>query len=479
MFFIGIDIGTTSICAILYDSGHDKVVKELHGENHFLPGEGFMQDAEEIVGTSRRLLEGLLGDICPEREESPYREESPDREKSPGYREGGGLQIGGIGISSQMHGILYVDREGKAVSPFYTWKNEWGNESYRDGKTYAEYLSEQTGMNLYSGYGSVTHFYLQKKGLIPEEAVAFVNIGDYFAMGLTGSIKFLADVTIAASFGGFDLKRRQFDLSAMETAGVDVSYYPEVTEGKEAGIFRGIPVFCAVGDNQASFLGAIKDKDGSVSVNVGTGSQVSVFSEELYETGKGEVRPFPGGGWLYVGASVNGGKVYERLAVFFKEILDSFGTGVEQGAVYETMERLGRNKKETDLMVRPSLYGVRENVREERIRENRAEETAAAASGIFGLKEDNFHASDLVRGFVSGMAEELYGLYLGFPEELRRGKTGITASGNGIRKNQLLKEEIEKRYKLPVSFTDREEEAATGAAVMAKNLAHGLHNKLL
>lgn len=458
MFFIGIDIGTTSICGVLYDSLHDKVVKELHGENHFLQGEGFRQNPEEIVTTSRKLLEELLEDICPE------------GEKNRGHGESGRLQIGGIGISSQMHGILYTDREGKAVSPFYTWKNEWGNECYRDGKTYAEYLSEQTGMDLYSGYGSVTHFYLQKRGLIPEEAVAFVNIGDYFAMKLTGTKKTLADVTIAASFGGLDLKKRQFALSTMEKAGIDISYYPEVTEGKEAGRCRGIPVFCAVGDNQTSFLGAIKDKKRSVSVNVGTGSQVSVFSEKLYETGRGEVRPFPGGGWLYVGASVNGGKVYERLAVFFKEILDSFGAAVEQGTVYEVMERIGGKKKETDLRVRPALYGGRENVREEAVRERGREETAAVTSGIFGLKEENFHGSDLVRGFVSGMAEELYELYQSFPEELRRGKTGITASGNGIRKNLLLKEEIEKIYKLPVVFTDRKEEAATGAAIMAEIL---------
>lgn len=36
MFFIGLDIGTTSICGVLYDTLHDKVVRELHGENHFL-----------------------------------------------------------------------------------------------------------------------------------------------------------------------------------------------------------------------------------------------------------------------------------------------------------------------------------------------------------------------------------------------------------------------------------------------------------
>ncbi len=452
MLFIGIDIGTTSICGVLYDPVQDKVVREFHGENHFLEGEGFRQDPEAIVRTSRNLLEKLLKDCCPEGAGRP------EGEAKSGQGENDRPQIGGIGISSQMHGILYVDRAGRAVSPFYTWKNEWGNEPYQAGKTYAQYLSEQTGMNLYSGYGSVTHFYLQKKGRIPKEAEAFVNIGDYLAMGLTNTPQFLADVTIAASFGGFDLKKRQFALAAMEKAGVDISYYPEVSEGKAAGTFQGIPVSCAVGDNQASFLGAIKDKKTSVSVNVGTGSQVSVFSQELYEMGEGEVRPFPGGGWLYVGASVNGGKVYERLAVFFREILDAFGVSAGQTAVYEAMERLGRGKKETDLQVVPALYGEREKGREQR---------KGVKSGIFGLREENFHGGDLVRGFVAGMAGELYAMYQGFPEELRTGKTHITASGNGIRKNPLLQEEIEKIYKLPVVFTDREEEAAAGAAILA------------
>ena len=472
MFYIGIDIGTTSICGVLYDPAHDQVVKELHGQNRFLQGDGFRQDPEEIVRISRNLLDELLEGV------------GLEEEINPGHEENCRPQVGGIGISSQMHGILYVDREGKAVSPFYTWKNEWGNESYREGKSYAEYLSKQTGMSLYSGYGSVTHFYLQRKGMIPEEAAAFVNIGDYFAMKLTGTKILPTDVTIAASFGGLDLARRQFALSVMEAAGVDISYYPEVVEEKVTGNYQGVPVVCAVGDNQTSFLGAVGDKVRSVSVNVGTGSQVSVFSDKLYETGKGEVRPFLGGGWLYVGASVNGGKAYERLAVLIEEILTSFGVSIGRETVYEIMERLGRTKKETTLRVLPALYGGRKRIREETVREDIQEESVKEnipeeivredredmASGIFGLKEENFHISDLIRGFVSGMAGELYGLYQDLPEELRSGKTGIIASGNGIRKNPLLKEEIEKIYKLPAAFTDKKEEAATGAAIWAETL---------
>ena len=120
MFFIGLDIGTTSICGVLYDTLHDKVVRELHGENHFLEGAGFRQDPEEIVAAARRILEGLLEDVCQQGAES-----------RPGGGEQSVRRIGGIGISAQMHGILYVNQEGNAVSPYYTWKNEWSGEHYR------------------------------------------------------------------------------------------------------------------------------------------------------------------------------------------------------------------------------------------------------------------------------------------------------------------------------------------------------------
>ncbi|MFR1374753.1 MAG: FGGY family carbohydrate kinase [Eisenbergiella massiliensis] len=75
--------------------------------------------------------------------------------------------VSAVGISSQMHGILYVDGEGRAVSPFYTWKDEKGKQLMADGETYEAYLSKRTGMPLFSGYGTVTHFFLSRNGMIP------------------------------------------------------------------------------------------------------------------------------------------------------------------------------------------------------------------------------------------------------------------------------------------------------------------------
>ena len=240
---------------------------------------------------------------------------------------------------------------------------------------------------------------------------------------------------------------------------MEVSFYPALKgPGEIAGMWQGVPVFCAVGDNQASFFGALTDPSSQVSINVGTGSQVSVFDSRLIPCAGADIRPFFGKGHLYVGASLNGGKVYERLAAFFEEVALAF-TG-ERIDAYEGMERLGRKKRETGLHVRPLLYGEREDSVQDR------------GGSMTGLTFETFHPEDLVRAYVRGMAEELYGMYLRFPEEIRMGRREIVASGNGIRKNPLLAEEIASYFGMPLVLGRTKEEAAAGAARAALAQEH-------
>lgn len=414
---IGIDIGTTSICLVLYDKESDCVLESINIENCFLQG-GYWQDPERIVSDIKKNLDTLL-------------------------RMGEDVAV--IGISSQMHGILYIDKNGKAVSPYYTWKETCGKEA-------AKLLYEKTGYPMYTGYGTVTHFVMQEKESIPEMATGFVNIGDYLVMRLCGLNRIKTDCSIAASFGGFQIEQNKFDKEKLLSAGVDISYYPEVEKyGKEAGKYGGVSVMSAVGDNQASFYAAVGNEEGVISINVGTGAQVSVWDYALEPVSESEVRPAITEGYLYVQASVNGGKVYEKLADFFREVIRSF-TGQDID-VYEKMEYLGRERNETDLTVTPALYGGRGKQQ--------------GVGSMDNITAENFHPADLIRAYVAGMAEELYRAYVRLPLKLRDGRRKIIASGNGIRKNRLLVHEIEKRFGLPVGFVKWEEEAAVGAALMA------------
>lgn len=422
---LGIDIGTTSICMVGYEEGTEGLPFVTNRQNSFLPGT-FEQDPEAIVKK--------VTDMLAEAEQKGF----------------GAARIDAVGISSQMHGIVYIDGEGRAVSPLYTWKDEKGRESMEDGMSYEAFLRRQTGMALHSGYGTVTHFYLGKKGRIPEGARRFAGIGDYVAMRLTGRKEPLVEESMAAGFGGFDLEKGCFALDRLARTGVDVGFYPELSrKGERAGEWRRVPVSCSVGDNQASFYGAVARPGEQVSINVGTGSQVSVFDSRLIPVQGVEIRPFFGKGYLYVGASLNGGKVYERLAAFFEETVEAF-TG-EKICAYETMARLGEEKRDTGLRVRPLLYGERG-------------ENAGGQGGMEGLTFETFHPADLVRAYVRGMAEELYRLYERFPVQIREDKREIAASGNGIRKNPLLAREMAGRFGMKVTAGSTEEEAAAGAA---------------
>ena len=64
-----------------------------------------------------------------------------------------------------------------------------------------------------------------------------------------------------------------------------------------AGYFEKIPVYAAIGDNQASFLGSVRDKDHSIHITVGTSSQISIYTDRYMEIDSLDTRPLPGGGY--------------------------------------------------------------------------------------------------------------------------------------------------------------------------------------
>jgi sedoheptulokinase len=361
--------------------------------------------------------------------------------------------VGAIGLDGQMHGMLYVDREGRAVGPLVTWQDGRGDMKL-DGGTYASELYRRTGCRMATGFGLTTHFWNTRNGGVPGGAAKLCTIADYVAMRLAGRKEPVVHASNAASLGLFDLPSGSWDDTAIENAGIDPAILPEVERGVRAlGEYKGAVVAAALGDNQASFLGSVKEPEKTALVNMGTGGQISMMSGASGMLTETERRPLTGGDFILVGSSLCGGRAYAILEKFLRSCAALAGR--EPGNLYEAMNALGEEALvyPDNPRVSTCFSGTRRNP------ELRAEITGLAAS--------NFDAAHLIGGSLMGMARELYDLYL---EMLRAGARMpelLVGSGNAIRKNPSLRRAFELLFGMPLFIPKHDEEAAFGAALYA------------
>lgn len=97
MKIVGIDIGTTTVSAVVMDPDSLTVVHKRTVKNSsFLPTRQLwerVQDVQKIIISAKTMLKEILDSFD---------------------------DISAIGLTGQMYGIVYVDQRGKSVSPLYT-----------------------------------------------------------------------------------------------------------------------------------------------------------------------------------------------------------------------------------------------------------------------------------------------------------------------------------------------------------------------
>lgn len=430
---IGIDMGTTTISVLLMDGTNGEVLADKTITHHaFLDsGKAFhkIQDPQKLVELTAQAV----------------------KEMSDKF----GI-VDCIGLTGQMHGVLYVDAEGQAVSPLYTWQDGCGNEKMEDGKTYAQALKENVG-TASTGFGLTTHFYLQKNGLIPKSAVKMVTISDYVGMRLCGRKDPVIAPDMAASWGCFDLEKNEFLTEKLVAFGVDTSYLPKLEKDHGVmGRMNGVPVITSLGDNQASVLGSVQDLCNTVLVNIGTGSQVSFGTKEYFQSeGSVELRPCTEEAYLMVGSGLCGGRAYAMLEQFYQGVL-AMQDGEKAGSLYTAMEKEGREflaqyGKETAWKIRTTFSGTRSNPEER--------------GSIQGIGVENFTPGAMTVGMLLGILGELHEMYEVMCEKTGTKALKMVGSGNGIRQNALMRELAEEMFGMKLVIPACREEAAYGAAL--------------
>ena len=427
---IGIDIGTTTISAVVYDIDNKAQLEAYTIPHHsYVRSDTYSeQSASVIIAKAEKLLYHLLKCYT---------------------------NIISIGLSGQMHGIVYIDSDGNPTSDLINWQDKRADEPIENGETTCELIQRITGERMATGYGIATHYYNIQNGLVPPKSVGFCSIMDLFGMKICGLKKPITHTSVAASFGMFDVKKGKFLSDKLSLLGIDSEFLPSVTaESQMLGTCRGIPVAVALGDNQASFLGSVSDHQSSALVNVGTGSQISAVSEYHKPTADIDIRPFIEGKYLACGSALCGGFAYAMVESFFRNYMVSAGVPAEsQYKVINELSRDAYEKGESGLDVDVSFFGKRSD--------------PERRGSINMIGRENFTPSALVLGVLQGMCNELYELYDGFEAK----KTKIVASGGAVRKNDILRKLLADRFNASVLVNTAGEEAATGVALFSAFVA--------
>lgn len=446
---IGLDIGTTTICGVVLDGRtgevlYSRMLQNSSGEQ--ADGEPFekMQNPGRIWESICELLDGM-------------QKEHPE--------------VDSIGLTGQMHGILYVNEKGEAVSRLYTWQDESGNERWpggEAGETYAFHLTKLSDCFMASGFGLTTCFYQSKNHKVPAGAAKLCTIHDYIGMKLTGRRTPLMSPSDAASIGIYDLEKNGFMTEKAERAGIDKSLLPEVQTGAvllgtaSGEYYAGVPVSIGLGDNQASVIGSVKNIYDTVLVNIGTGSQISVGTKEYVNSRAVELRPLTGEDYIFAGSCLCGGRAYAALEQFFRQVCRMAGMD-RQEKLYGAMAEAMKQMQDEKLTVDTRFCGTREN--------------PVLRGSISGIDLNNFTPQAMVSGFLYGIAGELYGLYQQILPQLPHKPSFLVGSGNGVRMNPALQGILEEMFGCKLQIPVHTEEAAYGTALFSL-VAAGLYPSL-
>ena len=452
---LGIDVGTTTITGLAFDTTAGEVLLVSTVENDT----NITSETEKTLGRSewdaRRMVEKAC--LCL---------------KAITDQLGGRChEVFGIGITGQQHGVVIVDADGIPITPLVNWEDRRGEDCFPgSGRTFLQEATarlgeeawQRTGCQLANGWMGLTLFWMKTNCVLPGSGKACF-IADLLGSLLTGQQP-VTDPTNAASSGLFNVSQRQWDTQIIERLGLSDSMMPEIRESGQrlgsvtaeasamTGLLQGLPVFVSVGDNQASFLGSVGNHNDSVLVNVGTGAQVSAFTNRFIYAPPLETRPFPGDGYLLVIGGLYGGGSYAILERFFRSVGRQLLATDPKAPLYQKMNQLSESVPAgaDGLRCQPLFTGTRSRP------ELRAEWT--------GATPENFTPAHMIRALLEGIAGELSEDYQLICKASGQQYHRLVGAGNGLRQNPVLAKLVKERFAMELEFPPHREEAAVGAA---------------
>jgi xylulokinase len=278
--FLGIDLGTSGVKALLID-GDQRVVASANASLEVSrPHPGWSeQDPADWVEATRIALLSL--------------------------RDSHSAVMGavrGIGLSGQMHGATLVDKAGKVLRPAILWND---TRSHREAAALDAdpQFRQLTGNIVFPGFTAPKLLWVRENE--PEIFAATATIllpKDYLRFWLTG--EFISEMSDAAGTAWLDVARRDWSDALLAECGLDRSHMPALVEGTapagrlrgdlaaELGLPAGIVVAGGAGDNAASACGMGTVASGSAFLSLGTSGVLFAATDSYRPNAESAVHTF-------------------------------------------------------------------------------------------------------------------------------------------------------------------------------------------
>ena len=338
--FLGIDLGTSFFKGAVLDLATG-AIEHVHRRPcpeavAGLPAGRHELDAWEVVDATRSLLDDLI-------------RAAPDAV--------------GLVLCGQMHGLIFADPVGQPLSNIITWKDQRVLEPLPEGGSCFAALTalltaeeqSRVGREVRVGVPIANLFWLARRNQL-KAGSHVASLPDFVVANLCG-VEPTTDATNASAAGLYDGDAEDWDFALIGKLGLSELRWPRVrTFGAEVGTVeiggRRLVCFTPVGDYQCALAG-VNLQPGELSLNISTGSQVSMLSRSR-RSPDGLVRPYFDGQWLRSIVQIPAGRSLALLVDLLTEIPRSQGATLSDP--WDTIDRAIAAIETTDLEVDLSFY---------------------------------------------------------------------------------------------------------------------------
>ena len=373
-YYIGIDLGTSSMKAMLVDDGGTILSTTTKEYPVFYPRSGWSE--QNASDWWNAICEALPELLC-------------------GFD---GQAVKGIGVAGQMHGLVVLDQNDQIIRPTILWN---------DGRTDKEtaYLNEVVGRDRLFGYtGNIAFAGFTAPKLLwlrenePENFARICKImlpKDYVNYLLTGN--HCTDYSDAAGMLLLDVENKCWSREMLDLCGINDKQMPKLYESFEVvgnikaelaekfGINKNAVVVAGAGDNAAAAIGTATVGENKCNISLGTSGTIFVTSNRFLGDKDQAIHSFcHADGNYHLMACILSAASCNKW--FCDEVLNTTDYKSMEESVPK--ERLGKN----EVFFLPYLMGERSPIND------------VNATGMFIGLRPNTSKSDMYQAVLEGVA---------------------------------------------------------------------------